>query len=599
MQATLLTILLFSPFIAPLVSADPPDQQLPSPPPLEDIRFGAVEAYAAPEVATAAGVGWTRVIFWWHQLQPGGPQDWNAFYFPDGVLNQELSANRELVGIVAGTPAWASETGSPRAVPSGLYLPYDDPDNLWGQFIYRLAQRYKGQINRWIIWNEPDVWDPEHPGFTWDGTVEDYVELLRVARRAARAANPDAVIHLAATTYWWDHQYGREQYFKRLLDAIVADPEAAAEDGFFDVASLHIYFKPQQVLEVTRYFRAELERHGLGHKPLWINETNAPPSSDPLHPAPGLRFEISLEQQANFVIQAWALGLAAGAERISLYKTRDEVALPEGVEPYGMMRKDGSLRPVFWAYRALVTYLGHYRSAQLFSDGPIRRVVVQRGDLGQTTVVWNTGPALRRVVVPASTAQALLVDELGPVEVLTAQGGGYPLILPPSAGEIGSATYMLVEGPGADLRIPRPDGGMLAVPTIITDARSPLPAEGTDAPEPTPPAPDASPTLIPTPSATASATPTPSVALSPTRSATASATPSPTLSPTPSPSATASPVPPAPPSATVSPELDPAGSAVLPAQTGPGRNVLLLPVLFGSAVGLAALSLLLRQRRRL
>src|SRR5690606_27437051 len=144
--------------------ADTPAESLPPPPPLRDVRFGAVEAYDAPHIATSAGVGWTRIIFWWHQVQPGGPHDWNDFYFPDGLVNQELAANREMVGIIAGTPSWASESGSVRAVPSGLYLPYDDPDNLWGQFVYRLAQRYKGQIDRWIIWNEPDVWDSNHPG---------------------------------------------------------------------------------------------------------------------------------------------------------------------------------------------------------------------------------------------------------------------------------------------------------------------------------------------------------------------------------------------------------------------------------------------------
>ncbi|HBY97708.1 MAG TPA: hypothetical protein DEP84_27830 [Chloroflexi bacterium] len=593
LQPILIAVFL-SAFVAPIASADGPDQSLPPPPPLRDVRFGAVEAYTAPEAATAAGVGWTRILFWWHQVQPGGPHDWNAFYFPDGVLNQELNANRELAGIVAGTPAWASDTGSPHAVPAGLYLSYDDPNNLWGQFIYRLAQRYKGQINHWIIWNEPDIWEPNHPGFTWDGSVQDYVQLLKIARRAAKAANPDAVIHLAATTYWWDYEYGREQYFKRLLDAIVADPEAAAEDSFFDVASLHIYFKPQQVWDVTRYFRMELDRHGLGNKRLWINETNAPPSSDPLHPAPGLRFPISLEQQANFVIQAWALGLAAGAERVSLYKTRDESSLAEGVEPYGMIRKDGSVRPVFWTYRALVTYLGHYTSAHLLQDGPVRRVVVERGELGQTTIVWNTGPTARRAIVPTEANQALLVDELGPVEILTAHGGGYALTLPPAVGEIAGTTYLLVEGPGMDLQIPRPAGDGLASP-VATGPPPTLTVEVTISPEPTTTAaPDSNPpptATLPTtagggPSPTATATPSPAPSATPSPSLTASST----ASATPSPSVTTTP--------TASPEPAVRRSSIFPARTGLSRNTTLLLVILGSTLAAAILSVLLWRRFR-
>ncbi|MGH2543351.1 MAG: hypothetical protein ACRDIB_11160, partial [Ardenticatenaceae bacterium] len=377
--------------------------------------------------------------------------------FPDGLVNQELGAGREMMGLIAGTAPWASPTGSVRAVPSGLYLPYDDPENLWGQFVYRIVQRYAGRIDRWVIWNEPDVWDDSHPGKTWDGSVTDYVQLLKVGYQAVKAANPNAAVHLTATTYWWDAEHGRELYFKRLMDAISAEPDAARLGGFFDVASLHLYFKPEQVHDVTVLYRQELDRHGFGAKPLWINETNAPPSQDPLHPAPGLRFPVTLEEQSYFIIQAWAMGLSAGAERISLYKTRDERALPVGVEPYGMMRKDGSVRPIFWSYRTLVTYLGGYEHASLAREGPVRRVIVARGQQGTTTVLWNTGTSPQSVRVPATTDSALLVDAFGPVETIAPVNGTYALTLPPSSGgEIGGMPYLLVEGAGAEVWLERP-----------------------------------------------------------------------------------------------------------------------------------------------
>ncbi len=452
-------------------------EPLPAPPPLRDGRFGAVEAYDAPLIAGAAGVGWTRVLFWWHQVQPNGINDWNVHYFPDGIVNAERDAGREMVGLLAGTAPWASESGSVRAVPSGLYLPYDDPNNLWGQFVYRIAQRYAGRIDHWIIWNEPDVWDDAHPGKSWDGTVEEYVQLLKVAHEAAKAANGNAVIHLTATTYWWDVEHGRELYFLRLLDAIKAHPDAARLNGFFDVASLHLYFKPEQVYEVTKLYRDTLDARGFADKPLWINETNAPPSADPLHPAPGLRFPITLEDQSKFVVQAWAMGLAAGAERLALYKTRDERALPEGVEPYGMMRKDGSVRPLFWSYRTLVTYLGGYESATLRTEGWARRVTVPRGPLGRTTVVWNMGLGTQVMRVPASASSALLVGPYGPLQSITPVGGYYTLTLPPSAGgEIGGTPYLIVEGAGADIQIEMPEQFRALVPDPFTLPASPPPS---------------------------------------------------------------------------------------------------------------------------
>ncbi|MDQ4076681.1 MAG: hypothetical protein M3220_10605, partial [Chloroflexota bacterium] len=461
--------------LSPLASASVWAQEpLPPPPPERDGRFGAVEAYDAPHIADAAGVGWTRVLFWWHQMQPAGIDDWNVHYFPDHLLNQERAAGREMVGLLAGTAAWASESGSPRAVPSGLYLPYDHPDNLWGQFVSRIVRRYAGEIDRWIIWNEPDIWDDKHDGKTWNGTIEEYVQLLKVAYQAAKAANGNAVIHLTATTYWWDTEHGREPYFPQLLDAIRAEPDAARLNGFFDVASLHIYFKPEQVYDLTMLYRQELARHGFADKPLWINETNAPPSTDPLHPAPGLRFPISLEQQSHFLVQSWAMGLAAGAERVSLYKTRDERSLPVGVEPYGMMRKDGSVRPVFWTYRALVTYLGGYQDAHLYRESDIRRVVVSRGQKGSTTVVWNTGLDAQSVRVPATAESARIVDPYGGAQHLVADGGFYTLTLPPSrGGEIGGTPYMIVEGDGAQVELEVPEEMQIALPA---PSDTPLPA---------------------------------------------------------------------------------------------------------------------------
>lgn len=69
-----------------------------------DPRFGAVEAYEAPDQATLAGVGWERILFWWYQLQPNGPEDWNDQYFPDEILDREHAQGREVVGLLNNTP---------------------------------------------------------------------------------------------------------------------------------------------------------------------------------------------------------------------------------------------------------------------------------------------------------------------------------------------------------------------------------------------------------------------------------------------------------------------------------------------------------------
>ena len=44
-------------------------------------------------------------------------------------------------------PAWAVKDGS---TPKNLALPWNDPANYWGQFVYKLAQTYAGKIDTWI-----------------------------------------------------------------------------------------------------------------------------------------------------------------------------------------------------------------------------------------------------------------------------------------------------------------------------------------------------------------------------------------------------------------------------------------------------------------
>ncbi|RLC66536.1 MAG: hypothetical protein DRI48_04440, partial [Chloroflexi bacterium] len=96
-----------------------------------DLRFGAVEAFRDPVAAVEAGVGWERILFYWSELQPNGPADWNGYHVPDQWLTQAAAAGREVVGLLKSTPAWATDDTPLCGVPRGLFLPPDDPNNLW------------------------------------------------------------------------------------------------------------------------------------------------------------------------------------------------------------------------------------------------------------------------------------------------------------------------------------------------------------------------------------------------------------------------------------------------------------------------------------
>src|ERR1051326_8275195 len=125
-----------------------------------DRFFGAVQAIYNPDRASQAGVQWERLIFPWSLIQKDGPTTWSDGYFSDRQIAQESSRGIQLIGLAAYTPQWATstpQTARTTNVPANPYLAFDDPSNYWGQFMYRLAQRYAGQINNWVIWNETEL----------------------------------------------------------------------------------------------------------------------------------------------------------------------------------------------------------------------------------------------------------------------------------------------------------------------------------------------------------------------------------------------------------------------------------------------------------
>ena len=160
--------------------------------------------------------------------------------------------------------------------------------------------------------------------------------MVKVAYLAAKQGNSAATIHLAGTTYWHDVNSGRRLYTDRLLEQIKNDPDGAQHNYYFDALSLHIYFRTDTVYEIVNIYRDLLDKHGFDDKAIWINETNASPNEDPNWPVVRPQYQVNLEQQAAFLVQAAALGLAAGAERIAVYKLYDQ-QLPEGGESFGLL----------------------------------------------------------------------------------------------------------------------------------------------------------------------------------------------------------------------------------------------------------------------
>ncbi|HEY3078480.1 MAG TPA: hypothetical protein VGM69_01095 [Chloroflexota bacterium] len=396
-----------------------------------DPRFGAVDAFFDSARADELGVAWSRVLFPWQRVQRTGPHEWWPAIIDD-YLNEEVRRGRELVGVLVNTPDWAA-TSTARAYtspPRNLDRPVDDPENDWAAYVRRTTSAYRGRVDTWIVWNEPDVWDPQHPGYTWSGTVEEFYRLQKVAYRAARLGNPEAKVLLPGLTYWWDRRADTPQYFERLLDVASRDPEAPANGWFFDAAVLQLYNEPELLYEVPRQYRAAMAARGIA-KPIWVNETNVAPWDDFERPLTREHWRANAGEQASYAIQGYALALAAGVDRISVYKLKDEAEWRYGWEAYGTIRYDRTQRPFFTALQLVHRLYAGMTGGTVQGVEGVQAVTLRKPGT-RVVVLWSREPRAARVQLAAVASEATVYGRDGVARTLAAQSGRYALELGPS-----------------------------------------------------------------------------------------------------------------------------------------------------------------------
>jgi len=425
--------------------------------PSVDTRLGIAEGFRNPQAMVDLHVGWERIVLPWDQIQPDGPDDFSrlGITISSTQLQAELDRGVHVVGLFEFTPGWAAanpEQGK-RSAPHNLVAPHDDLSNYWGRFVYETARFYAGRINDWVIWNEPEF-KPGDPGaggsFTWLGTDEEFVQLLKVGYLAVKRANPNANVSFPGTSYWIDVNTGRLQYYERALNIISRDPDAAKYNYFHDVVSFNLYRAADDVFRVHSVIKDIQKRHGID-KPIWLTETNAMPSDDTTIPCPhaDTPIQTTMQQQAAYAIQAMAMAAAAGYERSEFYQMLDQDPCAEPAA-WGAFRDDGSRRPVADALETFYTTLAGYsnvrfvpyvREVQNWAPWPdepsslvpnweIYQVVFDKPGNERVSVLWNGDGDTQKVRVRKNGSSATLLNRGGGSAPLSEVDGWWVFDLP-------------------------------------------------------------------------------------------------------------------------------------------------------------------------
>lgn len=149
--------------------------------------------------AKRAGARVVRIDVGWQTLEEARKGKYSSWYLSqiDDVVNKARARGLKVLFTLVFTPCWASS--APDSIKQGCsagwyergvgrYPPSNPRD--YADALRFLASRYRGRVTAWEIWNEPNLkafWNTSRP-------VARYVALLKAAYRAAKAADPGAVV---------------------------------------------------------------------------------------------------------------------------------------------------------------------------------------------------------------------------------------------------------------------------------------------------------------------------------------------------------------------------------------------------------------------
>jgi len=169
-----------------------------------------------------AGFRWVKQEFAWRELEGAGKGefDWSR---TDRIMDQIDAHGLKVIVRLGVQPEWAG----------GGYPEIGPPNDLqdFADFVTAVATRYKGRIDAYQIWNEPNLareWGNRPPN------AAEYTEMLKVAYQAIKAVDPYPIVisaGMAPTTRNDDVARPDIYYIQEMYDA--------GASAYFDALGAH------------------------------------------------------------------------------------------------------------------------------------------------------------------------------------------------------------------------------------------------------------------------------------------------------------------------------------------------------------------------
>jgi arabinogalactan endo-1,4-beta-galactosidase len=214
--------------------------------------------------ARDVGATWTRLSISWEDIeQTRGVFTWQA---SDQQVANARASGLAVLGTISYTPDFAHHPDCPDHPCAPAASMYDD----FARFSAKVAARYKGKVDAWEIWNEPNetrFWQPKPE-------PAGYARLLDLTYAAIKQVNIDAKVILGGLS---THCTNSADF---LTWRTFMDEFYRAGGARFDAFAIHPYYpgnRPMHPATCNAFYnlpktKTYLTAHGDGHANIWITE---------------------------------------------------------------------------------------------------------------------------------------------------------------------------------------------------------------------------------------------------------------------------------------------------------------------------------------
>ena len=259
-------------------------------------------------------------------------------------------------------PKWA---GVLKKTPADLVVVHD--------FCSRVAAAFGDRVGDWEFWNEEDLHFAPEP-------VWDYAAALKAAYLGFKAARPDMPVLPGALCQPPDSPYA----------AALLRNDAAK---FGDVFNYHLYEPLSRNRRRLAALRSLLERHGIAGRAIWITEGGTNLEGHSKRPGGGKGAGAHSPEQELVVAEFYpksqiALQMAGVARGyFFLFGAYNEAG---GAKDWGVMRRDGTVKPVFSAISTMTRELVSARlDGEINVGDGLRAYLFSQPGGCQTVAFWS------------------------------------------------------------------------------------------------------------------------------------------------------------------------------------------------------------------